>query len=486
MATLSPVNLGIIIFLGFLPFLLSRNFLINRFVLSADPATQPKRAFILDFVICCTAAILINSFDFFVLGFPLVSTGTFLIGCIIAGFFIGLEASLFQERQVIRSALENNMEASLPKRLFSMTRKFTLIAITTSVFVSLVLILIFTRDVEWLAKTAQDSESIANAQLSVITEIFFIMSVLMVLIINLIFSYSKNLRLLFNNETMILEKVSRGDLSSMVAVATNDEFGVIAGHTNQMIEGLRHRFELMSSLKLAEEVQQNLLPSQSPYLKQYDVSGSSHYCDETGGDYYDYFLLPDNKLGIVMADACGHGIGAAMLMTSVRAFLISAIDNYTTPSALLKQINRHITKDCSVSGRFTTMFFMEIDQSAATLTWVRAGHEPALLYRATNNIFSKLSGNGLVLGVDESYEYVAEEICDPESGDIILIGTDGISETRNQENLYFGQDNIKRVLKESKEESADTIQKKLVKAVQDFRGTQPQEDDITLVVIKIV
>ena len=86
------------------------------------------------------------------------------------------------------------------------------------------------------------------------------MAVLLALVVNLIVSYSRNLRLLFNNETDVLERVSRGDLSRTVPVATRDEFGVIAGHTNSMIQGLRHRTKMITALKLAEEVQQNLLP----------------------------------------------------------------------------------------------------------------------------------------------------------------------------------------------------------------------------------
>lgn len=175
--------------------------------------------------------------------------------------------------------------------------------------------------------------------------------------INLIVSYSKNLKLLFNNQTSVLERVESGDLSGKVAVATSDEFGVIANHTNHMIDGLRHRFELMSSLRLAEEVQQNLLPSRSPYLKGFDIWGSSLYCEQTGGDYYDYFLLPDGKLGVAVADVCGHGVGAAMLMISVRAYLVSAIKNYEDPARLLESVNESLSKDCAVTGNFTSMFF---------------------------------------------------------------------------------------------------------------------------------
>lgn len=485
MATLSPVNLGIIITAGFLPPLLGRAVAAKKFIDNTEPTMRPKRAFILEVTVCLSGALLVNGYNYLVLGFPVYSLTSFSIGCIIAGFFIGLDSSLGRERQTILQAMEEGEGTILPTRFFSLSRKYALVAGTTSVLVALVLIMVFVRDVEWLVQTAQDQDSIMKAQLSVIYEILFIMGVLMLLITNLIFSYSKNLKLLFNNQTHILEKVKKGDLSNKVPVATRDEFGVIAGHTNHMIDGLRHRFDLMNSLRLAEEVQQNLLPAQSPYLNNFEISGFSLYCDQTGGDYYDYFLLPDDKLGIVVADACGHGIGAAMLMTSVRAYLVSTIENYTDPATSLQLVNQLLTRDCARSGVFTTMFFLEIDQANMQLTWVRAGHEPALHYRSKRSEFNQLDGQGIVLGVEGSYEFTNETEEQLEPGDIILIGTDGIHETSNSNNILFGKERVQEILAANHKKTAKEIREILVANVQEFRGSLAQDDDITLVVIKV-
>ena len=478
------MNLGIIILIGFSALLLARPFLQQAFVNSAPEMVQPKRALILDFGLCFTAGLVINSFDKIAFNIELPSLVSLMIGCIIAGFFIGLDSSLAQERKVILRTKAKDGISVLPKRLFPITRKFTFVAIATSFLASLVLILVFNRDIEWLTRTAQDEQSIYAAQLSVTYEIFFIMSILMVLIVNLIFSYSRNLKLLFDNETKVLEQVRNGDLSTKVPVATYDEFGIIAEHTNHMIDGLRHRFKLISSLKLAEEVQQNLLPNRSPYIKHFDISGTSIYCDETGGDYYDYFLIQGDKLGIAVADACGHGIGAAMLMTSVRAFLTSAIRNYQSPAQLLQDINILITKDCETSGRFTTMFFLEIDTLTKKLQWVRAGHDPALLFRAESQTFSLLDGTGLVLGVDAKFLFKDSTAPPCQAGDIIIIGTDGITETRNKEEDVFGRQRLEEIIQTHSHESAKGIQEAIVREVNSFRGELEQEDDITLVVIK--
>jgi len=486
MATLSPVTLGITTASSFAVVLAFRPFFYNYFVFTAHKATRLKKAFLTELFLCLLAGLLLFTYNRIAYGFPLYSITSLMIGCFIAGFFIGLDAALNQERLMILEAMEQDDPDPLPQRLFSMTRKFTFITVAITFFVSLVMILVFTKDIVWLTKIAQDDTSIHGAQLSVAIEIFFIMAVLMVLIINLIFAYSKNMQLLFKNETRILEQVSDGNLTQKVPIATQDEFGVIAGHTNNMIDGLRHRFELISAMKLAEEIQQNLLPDHNPEIEGLDISGTSLYCDETGGDYYDYFQLTENRFGIVVADVCGHGMGAAILMTSVRAFLHMAVASYQSPAELLNTINRYITRDCARSGRFTTMFFLEFAPVERSLRWVRAGHEPALYFDSVSQTFNLLDGPGLVLGVDEQHQYQESNRTGITANDIILIGTDGIGESRNANDEMFGQNRVENTILKNASESAEVIQKAIIKEVTAFRGEIPQEDDITLVVVKVI
>lgn len=482
---MSPVNLGTIILFSFLAPLLFRPFFYKTIIQRATIVQQPKRAFVLDFSICILAGILMNSHNFIRFDIPAAYLLSPMIGCIIAGLFIGVDSALARERQVILQVMQEQTAVTVPKTFISVTHKFTLVAVTAVIFLAIVIILVFTRDIEWLANNVQNSTAIHDATMSVIIEIFYIMLVLIIVVVNLIFSYSRNLKLLFNNETEILEKVSKGDLTTKVPIATQDEFGFIASHTNNMIDGLRHRFKLINALKLAEEVQQNLLPDASPYMKGFDISGTSVYCDQTGGDYYDYFLLPDQKLGIVVADAVGHGVGAAILMTSVRAFITSAIRRYESPAPLISEVNYYISGDCSKSGRFTTMFFVELSPLDHTVKWVRAGHEPPILYRATSKRFSQLDGSGLVLGIESSYlfeENLTENLL---PGDIILIGTDGMSEARNTNNEFFGRERIQTCLKQFAHKSAKEIQVALLKELDLFCMGHKQEDDITLVIIKV-
>lgn len=119
------------------------------------------------------------------------------------------------------------------------------------------------------------------------------------------------------------------------------------------------------------------------------------------------------------------------------------------------------------------------------MRWIRAGHEPPLLYQKQLGQVTKLYGDGIVLGIDESYVFETEISDNIQPGDIILIGTDGIYETRNKDNSGFGQDSVSRIIAQHCDQPAAAIQDALMSEVRNFRGSENQEDDITLVVIKV-
>jgi phosphoserine phosphatase RsbU/P len=486
MAAMPPVKLGAILFVSYGLAFAARGPLVKWYVLPAVETNQPKRQFTLDFAISLMAGVLASIYNMGFLGFPLTSTLSLLIGCLMTGFFLGLDTALERERDIIGHVIAQKKMQRPPKRLYSMTRKFFLAALTSVLFFSIILILVFTRDIVWLTNLDTATTSLESAQMSIAYEVSFIMLVMLILIVNLIVSYSKNLKLLFSNETSVLERVSLGDLSGKVPIATHDEFGIIAGHTNSMIDGLRHRMQLINELKLAEEIQQNLMPKNPPTYAGFDISGTSLYCDEIGGDYYDYFDLPDQKLGIVVADASGHGIGAAMHMTAARAFLHLSAREYQGPSRLLREVNRYITRDSDATSRFLSMFFLEIDEATQTLTWVRAGHEPAILFNPTGNEFEELSGKGMALGVVEDYPYQKYTRQGWIPGSVLVVGTDGVSESRNKQDTMFGQDRLRDLIRDNAGASAAEIQNAVLAALQSFRGDVAQEDDVTLVVIKLL
>jgi sigma-B regulation protein RsbU (phosphoserine phosphatase) len=460
--------------------------LVRSFVLSVSETSQPKRQCVVDFVLCFAVGFAIMSYNIMVYNFPIVSGLKVVLGCTIAGFFLSLDTALELERAVIHQAYKSNRFLSPPKRLYPMTRKFFVVALAAALFVATIIGLVIAGDVSWLAQIGQSGMSLAQAQRSVTYEVFFVMIVLLAWVVNLIVSYSMNLKLLFENETNVLERVSRGDLSKLVPVATNDEFGVIAGHTNTMINGLRHRTQLLTALKLAEEVQQNLLPQKPPSLAGLDVSGVSKYCDETGGDYYDYLVLPNGSLGVVVADVSEHGVGAALLMTTARALIRQQAAKSGDIARIVSDVNQELYKDVKETGRFMTMFFLEIDVSSKTLRWVRAGHDPAIFYDAEKDKFDDLQGEGMALGVDNNIEFQESSRRGWAAGSVIVVGTDGIREAINVDGEMFGQDRLRQTIQKNVAHSADAIQKAIMNKLSIFQGDTPQQDDMTLVVVKLL
>ena len=486
METLPPVLLGVSLFIPFMAALALRRPLEKRFVLSQPRVAQPKRQFYFDIAMSLAAGSLVVVYNTIAHGFPAVSGISLLLGCTVVGFFLSLDMALARERTVILEALAEDSVLPPPKRLYSMTRKFSLVAFTATIFLALVLGMVIARDVVWLAKIEQSGMSVMEAQMSVMGELVFLMVVLLAEVANVIISYSKNLKLLFENETNVLERVTQGDLSRQVPVATNDEFGVIAGHTNTMIDGLRHRLQLITALKLAEEVQQNLLPSEPPSYPGLDIAGISNYCDETGGDYYDYFRLSNGNLGVVVADASEHGVSAALLMTTVRALLRQRVAMEGDIARIVSDVNLELVRDVQDSGRFMTMFFLEIEPESKTMNWVRAGHEPAIFYNALEDSFLELTGEGMALGVlqDLKFQKYTHQGWTP--GSVIVVGTDGIREAQNNKGEMFGSDLLRESIRKRAAESAETIQNGIIEDLKIFQGEAPQEDDITLVVVKFL
>ncbi len=241
--------------------------------------------------------------------------------------------------------------------------------------------------------------------------------------------------------------------------------------------------KIVAALNLAQEVQQNLLPQRPPQLESIDVAGRSLYCDETGGDYYDYIELPHRSLGIVVGDVSGHGVSAALLMASVRGYLRARA---TLPSAtgdIITGVNRLISVDTAETGQFMTLFYLVVEPGNNRINWVRAGHDPGFLYCPHSDQFEALSGTGLALGVDENwiYEDYSRKV---QPGQIVLLTTDGIFEAHDPTGKMFGKARFKEVVRKNAGLEAEGIRKAVFEAVSEYRGDEPQEDDITLVVLK--
>ncbi|MBI5593580.1 MAG: SpoIIE family protein phosphatase [Deltaproteobacteria bacterium] len=283
------------------------------------------------------------------------------------------------------------------------------------------------------------------------------------------------------------EKLAGGDFGQDLPVKSRDEVGELTASFNAMAHQLEERMRLKESLYLAMEVQQNLLPQQSIKFCGLDIAGKSLYCDDTGGDYYDFLQFPEmgrNRIGIAVGDVTGHGISAALLMATVRALLRSRITQPGTLSRIVSDVNRQLSMDTSLSGNFMTLFVMVLDCNTTEIQWVRAGHDATLIYNPLSDSFRELTGSGMALGVDDSWDYQEYKDAFCAGKEIILIGTDGIWEAENPQGERFGKDRLRQVIRRNHQSASGEIIEAVLSAVSDFRQKTTQADDITLVVVK--
>jgi len=279
--------------------------------------------------------------------------------------------------------------------------------------------------------------------------------------------------------------IARGEFDMVLPERTGDEIGQLTHSFNTMAAQLKERVHLRQSLELAKEVQQNLLPDKTPQVDGLDIAGRSVYCDETGGDYFDY-LYANDALHIVVGDVAGHGISAALLMSSVRASLRQCYCDLDDIGGQVTNLNRNIAMDVGESGRFVTLFYLAVYPVDRRIRWVRAGHDPALIYRHQGDRFEDLAGGGLALGVDIDYHYTPEQSEDIQNGDILLIGTDGIWEAFDENGRMYGKDNLQAIVRSHRDESAQAISDAVFDSVRHFMGGAKPADDMTLVVVKIL
>ena len=281
--------------------------------------------------------------------------------------------------------------------------------------------------------------------------------------------------------------LAQGNFDARVDIRSRDEFGEMGRVFNNLGPLLEEHFKMRRSLDLAMEVQQNLLPKFDPKIEGLDISGESIYCDETGGDYYDFLDMDafgQRRIGIVVGDVSDHGIPSALLMTTARAFIRQRSSMPGNLSQVVSDVNFQLSRDIEESGQFMTLFLAEIDLNAMIIRWVRAGHDPALVYDAHTDSFEELSGRGLPLGVFEDSDY-EESVRKIKPGQIIAIGTDGIWETHNAEGEMFGKQILKEIIRDHAEKPAKEIFEEIIDALEHFRRPLEQEDDVTLVVIKV-
>jgi sigma-B regulation protein RsbU (phosphoserine phosphatase) len=225
------------------------------------------------------------------------------------------------------------------------------------------------------------------------------------------------------------------------------------------------------------------LPRDLPDVPGWQLAVTLEPARETSGDFYDFIPLSNGRLGIVVADVADKGVGAALYMALSRTLIRTfAQEHSAEPEKTLAAANQRILTDTG-SDLFVTVFYAILDPQTGVLTYCNAGHNPPFLLQSQNGHEACwLSRTALPLGLFEDLEW-AQTAVEIMPGDVLVLYTDGVTEAQDEAADFFGEERLKAVARANLGRSAEIIESKMIAAVYDFVGDEPQFDDITLMIV---
>jgi serine phosphatase RsbU (regulator of sigma subunit) len=262
----------------------------------------------------------------------------------------------------------------------------------------------------------------------------------------------------------------------------------IGSEITQFIERRQAQGELQRQAedrRIARQIQQGLLPKTMPTLAGFRISGRSLSANEVGGDCFDFLPFSvegQERLGVLLADASGHGVAAALLVAQTRAYLRALAMTYAGVDDLLTLTNRRLTSDL-VADHFVSLFLAQLDPRTRSLVYANAGHCPGYVLDRQGEIKTVLAGTGGLVGIDQASEFSAGPTIKLEPGDLVFLYTDGIVEAMSRDGRLFGLERTLDLVRGHRHKTPDEIVDKLFDAVSAFSEGNIQ-DDLTAVILK--
>ena len=273
------------------------------------------------------------------------------------------------------------------------------------------------------------------------------------------------------------------DFSTFKAIAEQSAFALY----NAMIYLLAdEKKRLDSDLQIAQEIQRILLPATAPTLVNYELDGFNMPARQMSGDYYGYIRVAPGRWGVAIGDVSGKGVPASLIMAMCHSVLRGQAAGKTSPVDVLNQVNRQIYPDIK-EDMFISMAYLILDETSGEVTLCRAGHDAPLFYEAKTQSIQKLNPPGMALGIDSGdvFERVTRDLrLKMESGDCLILYTDGVTEALDSKDNEFGMKRMIQSIQAGAPNGAAAIRKRLTDDLMDFVGNQPQNDDITLIAIR--
>ena len=267
--------------------------------------------------------------------------------------------------------------------------------------------------------------------------------------------------------------------------------GLVAGavarqirhHVAGALREARQVERMTSELETARSIQEGLLPKEIPDLGDFEIAGWNKPADQTGGDYYDWFRLPDGRTAFTLADVTGHGISSALVASACHAYSRASMGQDSDLAAIVTRINRLLCADLP-PGRLVTFVAAALDSSTGRVELLSAGHAPLLLFTSRDGRVQSFEAHGVPFGVFAGMAYGPPQEVVLGPGDTVVLVTDGFFEWTNARDEDFGFERLHAAIRAGRDLSPDRLIAHLHKAVTDFVGGTPQNDDLTAVVLK--
>jgi sigma-B regulation protein RsbU (phosphoserine phosphatase) len=273
-----------------------------------------------------------------------------------------------------------------------------------------------------------------------------------------------------------------------VPVDSSDEFGQLARAFNHMAAGLESHQALVveqerlhRELELCRRIQAEMLPRASLRLGLAEIRGISIPAREVGGDFFNYFVLPEGSLALVVGDVSGKGVSAALLMANIQATLRARLPLELDLARLLETLDREVDES-TPGGVYVTLFIGVLDTERRVLRYINAGHNPQFVLRPDGRL-ERLSSAGLPLGLLPGQGY-AESRLVLDDADLLFFYTDGMVEAENERGEMFSSERLEALLIAEHQAGVGDLLERVERAVQDFRGRADLFDDATMMALR--
>lgn len=270
---------------------------------------------------------------------------------------------------------------------------------------------------------------------------------------------------------------TQADLELLTSVAAT---AAIAIDNARLYQLAVEKGRLERELQVARDLQRSLLPRQTPQLPGWEFISRWQPARQVSGDFYD-FIPANQQIGVLVADVSDKGMAAALFMALSRSILRASL-GHVPPADGIAQANRLICADAA-NGMFVTLFYGQLNPVTGELIYVNAGHDPPLFYQAGSDRWQILPRTGMVLGIDAAARF-EQRVIHMESGDFLLMFTDGVTDALNSRQQEFGWERLHRVVIDQRQAAAADLMTALEQALHDFVGGSAPFDDITTVIIK--